>query len=362
MSDDDSDLKSSRREPGAVPYSPATQSTHLEDLPAWAHLFSAFPSRKILVVGDMMLDQFIWGKVQRISPEAPVPVVEVERESTQPGGASNVVNNIGALGAQTAMVGIVGDDDHGRTLCEELASAGVNITGVFVEKGGSTTVKTRIVAHSQQVVRVDRERSQPISPEAIEQLAFNAARETEEADAVVISDYAKGVVTHAVVNAIRNAARDRQIPVVANPKPRNLDAVFGITAISMNHPEAEQAVGHTLATWQDILSEGSKLCHRLGVSIVLVTLGSRGLLLFSLDAEPLHVPAAEVPVYDVAGAGDTVISAFALALSAGASPRVAADLANTAAGAVVKKVGVATASEEEILALYRESHARDRRL
>ena len=325
--------------------------------PDWIAFLPEFGRRNILVVGDMMLDRFIWGRVNRISPEAPVPVVEVERESVQPGGASNVVNNLVALGAHACMVGVVGGDAEGRQLRDELARAGADVSGVLVETDGVTTVKTRIVAHSQQLVRVDRERGSSLSAVTQEQLRESAARETGLVDAVVFSDYDKGVMSQKTVEAVRVAAAARGIPVVANPKPRNLDLLRGITAISLNHSEAEQAVGWTIGGDPDVRRAGETLLHRLETAHVLITLGGHGLALFSQGAEPFFLPAAEVPVYDVAGAGDTVISAFAMALSCGADARAAADLANLAAGAVVRKVGVATASVEEILLLHRELQA-----
>jgi len=323
----------------------------------WLKLLGAFAGARVLVVGDMMLDRFIWGKVSRISPEAPVPVVDVERESVQPGGASNVVNNVVALGARAYMVGVVGGDDEGRQLLGELSATGVDVSGVVIAEGLPTTLKTRIVAHSQQVVRVDRERRAPLPEEVHQRLADAAAGECERVDAVIISDYDKGVLDERLVSGVVRAAARRGVPVVANPKPKNLSLLHGVTAISLNHTEAQAASGLMIPDEESLERAGRKLLEDTGARHILITMGGRGLAVFSKGAPSFRAPAVEVPVYDVAGAGDTVVSTFTLAIHAGADAHAAAELANIAAGAVVRKVGVATVDEDEILLLYRELHA-----
>ena len=308
-----------------------------------------------MVIGDMMLDRFIWGRVRRISPEAPVPVVEVERESCQPGGASNVVNNIGALGARTCMVGVVGSDADGQILRDELSRAGVEVSGIAIDSDRPTAVKTRVVAHSQQVVRVDREARGPLSERTHQKIESSAAKESPFVDAVVFSDYSKGVLSRRLVEVVCESTLHRGVPVLGNAKPGNLDLFRGITMVSLNLSEAEAAVGFEIDGEASLSRAGLALLRRVETRYALITLGARGLALFTSGLEaPFRVPAINVPVYDVSGAGDTVISTLALALSAGSDARTAANLASMAAGTVVRKFGVATASRDEIVALYRE--------
>lgn len=323
----------------------------LPDASTWALLFARFDHLKVLVVGDVMLDRFIWGDVKRISPEAPVPVVEVQGETAQAGGAGNVANNMSALGATTFLLGVLGDDEHARVLQAELNRSGVDTSGIVVENCGATTVKTRVVAHAQQVVRVDRERGRPLSPSTVEELIINAQREAESVDVVVFSDYDKGVISQNLVEGVCQVAKRRGVPIIANPKPRNLEVFRRITAVSLNQSEAEQAAGFLFQDEADLRRAGELLLKRLEVLSLIITMGGNGLMLFEADQEPFHSSAIEVPVFDVAGAGDTMVSAFAMALGAGADARVGVKLANIAAGTVVKKVGVSTVTCDEILHL-----------
>jgi D-beta-D-heptose 7-phosphate kinase/D-beta-D-heptose 1-phosphate adenosyltransferase len=297
-----------------------------------------------------MLDEYVWGQVNRISPEAPVMVVDADRYTSVPGGAANVVNNLCALGATGAMVGIVGDDAAGQTLAEALAGEGADTSGLVTVAGRPTTRKTRIIAHSQQVVRVDHEKRGNLSDGALADLLASLERLCETADAIILSDYIKGVVAPEVIAKTVALSRRRSIPLTGNLKPRTISSESALTVLTLNLLEASQATtGDALDSDERLDAAGSELLAKTGSAHILITRGAHGLNLYSADAAPQHVPARPVEVYDVAGAGDTVISAMTLALAAGATPLEAVTLANHTAAEAVKKVGVATVSPGEIL-------------
>ena len=309
-------------------------------------LFDRMHNRNIMVIGDVMLDEWIWGTVTRISPEAPVPVVSVDDHSFTLGGAGNVANNLRALGASVQLVGSVGHDDLSERIGTLLDGIGVRRDGIIAVDDRPTTRKTRIVAHSQQVVRADWESTAPISSADSERIARFVRANARDADAVVVSDYGKGLISRDLVEAALGAPL-----VVVDPKPQNMALFEGVSCVAPNMHEAEIATGIRVA--DDVSLEGvaRSLLERLHCRYVVLTRGERGMALFSADGVQLHVPAVARTVYDVSGAGDTAVAVLTLAFAAGATPELALQLANFAAGAVVEKLGTATASADEILAL-----------
>ena len=315
-----------------------------------AALLKRARGQRILVVGDVMLDEFVWGRVSRISPEAPVPVVEVSHQTFHLGGAANVAANIRALGGGATVAGVVGQDPAGARVREELSEAGIETSLAASDSGRPTTLKTRIIAHSQQVVRADRERSDDI-PEALEDdLLARVRKALPGAGAVVLSDYQKGVVTKRLARAVFQAARRRGIPVLVDPKVRHFGLYRGAWLVTPNQLEAEQASGLRIRSTQDLAAAAARLLAQLRCAGVLVTRGEHGMSLFRPRRRAVHIPATAREVYDVTGAGDTVIATLALAIAARAVLDEAAQLANAAAGVVVGKLGTATASPEEVAA------------
>lgn len=321
----------------------------------------------MVVLGDLMMDEYVWGRTSRISPEAPVMVIDVERESRVPGGAANVVNNLLALGATVAVAGVVGNDEAGMALRADLEAAGADVSGIITDGSRPTTRKTRVVAHSQQVLRVDREQTQPIRAAIAAELNAHLAHAVERADALLISEYNKGVFTAEVAAAAVGLAKRHGVLLTSNPKPPNVRLLAGADAVSLNQFEAQILANDPrfLIAAEEVSSEGSfagrdgleeagrKLVQGLGIATLIVTLSSKGMTLFHADGTADHVPPHRVEVYDAAGAGDTVISTFSLALAAGASKHDAAVLGATAAACAVRKVGVETVTVEEIVAELR---------
>jgi D-beta-D-heptose 7-phosphate kinase/D-beta-D-heptose 1-phosphate adenosyltransferase len=307
-----------------------------------------FKQRSILVLGDLMMDEYIWGRVSRISPEAPVPVVEVTHESVRVGGAANVAANLRALGAQVHMLGAVGNDSVGERLVGELESLGIKADGVVVDRDRPTTVKTRVVAGSQHVVRFDREISRDLAPAATRRLAEAVRERLPHVDALVISDYAKGVVTPGLLRQALPLARRMGRIVTVDPKVRHFPLYRRATAVTPNHHEAAAAAGTVIRSEEDLVRVGLRLLHRLQAEALLVTRGELGMSLFERGRGVHHIPAVAKEVYDVTGAGDTVMSALTLALAAGATMRAAATIANHAAGVAVGKVGTAVVTLAEL--------------
>ncbi|HZJ42796.1 MAG TPA: D-glycero-beta-D-manno-heptose-7-phosphate kinase [Pyrinomonadaceae bacterium] len=306
----------------------------------------------ITVLGDVMLDEFVWGDVTRISPEAPVPVVDVRKESRHLGGAANVLANLSALGAVGSVVGVVGDDAAADYLRSDLASLGsVAIENLITDKTRPSTTKTRIVAHSQLVVRADRESRKLVGPEIENRIIERLKVSLNEAHAFVVSDYDKGVVTPRILSEVLPLAYGR-IPVLIDPKLRNFDSYRPATLITPNHHEALKMSNTEEDTDQGLKIAAEIIQERLGCDSVLITRGDRGMMLLGKDRSPVYVKTAAREVYDVTGAGDTVIAALAGALAAGASMLEAATFANHAAGIVVGKVGTATATAAELLETF----------
>jgi D-beta-D-heptose 7-phosphate kinase/D-beta-D-heptose 1-phosphate adenosyltransferase len=297
-----------------------------------------FAKARILVLGDVMLDQFIWGSVRRISPEAPVPVVDVQSETYMLGGAANVLHNLIALGGRASLCGLVGQDEAGRQVQELLDDLEVNGESVVACPDRPTTVKTRVVAHGQQVVRVDRESRKPAAKSEEGALIAQLERRVPLVDAVIVSDYAKGVVSRRVMEALRALVTTHGKPWAVDPKVPNMPLYAGATIVTPNHLEAAQAAGVEADAGGHVERAGRKLIKQHNFSYVLVTQGERGMTLFSPDGQT-HIPTVAKQVYDVTGAGDTVISTLTLGLVAGLTPLEAAVVANFAAGVVVGEVG-----------------------
>jgi len=309
-------------------------------------IFERASGRSILVVGDLMIDEWIWGTVARISPEAPVPVVAVSDHSFTLGGAGNVANNLHALHAKVVFAGSVGDDEFARQVRELLRGENVDESGVFTVYDRPTTRKTRVVAHNQQVVRADWESTAPLSGADRDALVGFVRARAARCDAVILSDYAKGLLCREIVEAAQACPL-----VLADPKPQNIGIFTGVTCVAPNAAEAATITGVPIGDDASLERAGVRLLDVLGCRYALITRGEHGMALFGREGERLQIPSVARTVYDVSGAGDTVIAVLALALSAQAPIEQAMQLANFAAGAVVEKLGTATASPDEILAL-----------
>ncbi len=311
-----------------------------------------FSHQRVVVFGDVMLDEFAWGDVTRISPEAPVPVVEIRRESIHLGGAANVLANLVALGACARVVGVVGSDRAGERLQTELIEAGALrvAESLIVDESRPSTVKTRIIAHNQLVVRADRERRTPVDAQTEGRIISVLRKALKEADAFVVSDYDKGAVTPRVLAEILPLAQKRGIPVLIDPKIRNFDCYRPATLVTPNHHEAQRLTNTEDETDEGMARAARLIRKRLECQSVLITRGQNGMILLEGNGEPVYVGTVAREVYDVTGAGDTVIATIASALSVGASLLEAAMLANHAAGIVVGKVGTATATAAELIA------------
>ena len=303
-----------------------------------------FPQASVLVVGDLILDHYVMGRVSRISPEAPVPVVHVESESLRLGGAANVFNNILALGGKADLCGVIGADESGRLLMKELGAKRSGRGGVVIDHDRPTTRKSRVIAHNQQIVRYDVEgRAELKAPMQRKIIRYIESR-LRELSCIVVSDYAKGVVTATLMAEITRLAALRKVPVIVDPKVEHFGFYKGVTVITPNHLEATQAAGVHGDDNQAINEAGAMIRQRLGCQSVLITRGEKGMSLYEGDGAFWHLPTQARQVYDVTGAGDTVIGTLALALSTGASIKAGAILANYAAGIVAGMVGTATVS------------------
>jgi rfaE bifunctional protein kinase chain/domain len=309
-------------------------------------LLARMAGRRIVVVGDLMIDEWIWGDVTRISPEAPVPVVAVRDHSFTLGGAGNVANNLRALGARVSFVGGIGKDAEGARIRAMFDDLGVDARGLVTLSDRPTTRKTRIVAHNQQVVRADWESVTALRDEDRARVADAVRAAIRDADAVVLSDYAKGLFSREIVDAALGAP-----VVVADPKPQNVALFAGVTCIGPNVGEASRASGIAIVDQDSLERAGRALLQILACRYVLITRGEHGMSLFGREGERIDVPAVARTVYDVSGAGDTVVAVLSLALAAGIRAETATQLANFAAGAVVEKLGTATATPAEIIAL-----------
>jgi rfaE bifunctional protein kinase chain/domain len=307
--------------------------------------------RRIVVLGDVMLDEFVWGDVTRISPEAPVPVVDVRRESVHLGGAANVLANLVALGTRGTVVGVVGNDATGERLRSSLNELGGGKDTLIVDDSRPSTSKTRIVAHNQLVVRADRESRRPVTANIEDQIIVQLKQILADASAFVVSDYDKGVVTPRILDEILPFAYER-LPVLVDPKLRNFDSYRPANLITPNHHEALRMSNMEDDSDEGLRNAAKAIQKRLNCDAVLITRGDKGMMLLGGNDETAYVKTAAREVYDVTGAGDTVIAALAAGLAAGATMIEAAMFANQAAGIVVGKVGTATASVDELRAAF----------
>jgi len=320
-----------------------------QDLNRLNKIISNFRDARVLVIGDLILDEFLWGDVSRISPEAPVPVVWVKRESFMPGGASNVANNIRSLGARTFIAGVIGDDERGAILKSELEQKGIDTRGIITDGSRPTTLKTRVVAHHQQVVRIDKESVSALSDEVISRIIAYTKSMIDKLDAVIIEDYGKGVITPRILRELVPLARKKQKIISVDPKEENLKYYKGITLITPNNHEASKAVGFEIKDAVTLKRAGAAMLKKFNCRIALITLGENGMAVFQKDKPMKQIPTVAQEVFDVSGAGDTVIACYTLALAAGADPVQAAHISNCAAGIVVGKVGIAVVSPEELV-------------
>ncbi len=315
------------------------------DIRRWV---DALAGKRIVVLGDVMLDRYLWGSVERISPEAPVPVVEVERESFSLGGAANVAHNIAALGGQPRLVAVVGEDAAGERFAAELGACGIASAHLVPDPRRRTTVKTRIVAHQQHVVRADEEDRHPVAGEVARRLVETLDRLLPEADALVVSDYGKGVIEPAVLVPALRVASGLGLTVSVDPKENHFPLYRGATVITPNLQEAGLSYGRRLRDEATLLEAGHALRERLDLECALITRGAEGMSLFLRDGRHVHLPTVAREVFDVTGAGDTVVAVLAQALAAGADLITAAVLANHAAGEVIRHTGTAVVEPEAL--------------
>ncbi len=312
-------------------------------------IVSKFSDLRIVALGDLMLDEFIWGEVRRISPEAPVPVVEVKRETWHPGGAGNVVSNLLELSARAIPVGVVGDDEAAKMLRDRFAERKAETDGIITDSSRPTTRKTRVVAHSQQMVRADREDRSPVSNAIEDRVVTAFSRALSEADAVIVSDYDKGLLTPRVLRAVIESAQSQGRIICLDPKIRNFAHYREVDVITPNQSEAERASGVEITDESSLVAAARRIRDLLSCKNVLITRGEHGMSMLGAEGETTHIPTVAREVYDVTGAGDTVIAALTLALASGANLNEAAIIANHAAGVVVGKVGTAAVSRDELL-------------
>ena len=325
--------------------------------PTLPRYLDRFPRTRVLVLGDVMLDEYVWGTVSRISPEAPVPVVAVRSESLKIGGAGNVAVNIASLGGQVEVVGVVGTDAAAERLTRELTLAGVQADGLVSDDTRPTTIKSRVVAGSQHVVRFDRESDAPLAPAVRARVLEQVRGRLAQADVLLISDYAKGVVGQRLVrDALALATRLRKM-VAVDPKVHHMSLFRNVTVLAPNHHEAAAAARILVREEADLLRAGTRLLNQLKARAVLITRGEQGMSLFEAGHGVTHIPTFAREVYDVTGAGDTVMAGLALGLAAGASFKDAAVLANCAAGVVVGKRGTASVSRAELRDALKERTA-----
>ncbi len=303
--------------------------------------FSTFNECNVMIVGDIILDEFVYGSVERISPEAPVPVVEVEKETHLLGGAANVLSNVTSLEGQTFLYGVIGCDDAGQKVLQLLKERKCSTQGIVTDKRRRTTIKTRVIANNQQVVRFDKENRCPLSNEEFDRLKTKIEASIQYVDIIIISDYGKGVITDNLMKFLRKKSKALKKPLLVDPKIRNSELYRGATYITPNHKEAENMTGIKIIDNKSLCQAGNSLMEMLECEAVIITRGERGMSIFEKDGTVTDIPAIAREVYDVTGAGDTVIGVLGLGLAAKLNLLQAAFLANIAAGIVVGEVGTA---------------------
>ena len=320
-------------------------------------LFNRIGSIRCLVVGDLMLDEYLWGKAERISPEAPVQVVDVIREELRLGGAGNVVNNLAALGAQVAVCSVVGEDDNGAALLENFNRRGVSVDALFRDPARRTSRKTRVVASNQQIVRIDRETREALSAEMEARVCNWLSTHAAAFDVILLSDYLKGVLTPLVIETVTAAACPAAIPVLVDPKGTDFGRYHGATILTPNRKEAEAAAGIAIRDNTSLERAAGTIMEKAGLEYLLITRSEEGMSLFSRSGEAVHIPTVAREVFDVSGAGDTVLASLAVGVAAGLGMAEAACLANIAAGIAVGKLGTSTVSPAEIINAVALSHS-----
>jgi D-beta-D-heptose 7-phosphate kinase/D-beta-D-heptose 1-phosphate adenosyltransferase len=323
-------------------------------IPRVQEILDGFEGRRVLILGDVMLDRYLWGGGVRISPEAPVPIVETRDQTHRLGGAANVARNIAVMGGKPQLVGVAGPDAEGEILRSVMEDAGLSAEGLVVDDGRPTTLKTRVVARGQQIVRADRESRHEIQGEILDAVMALILDWTADADAVIVSDYGKGVITGPLLERILPLWRERGLYVCVDPKESHLMSYRGVTLITPNQSEAGFAYGRRIHDMRTLEEVGLGLLRHLETDAVLMTRGEEGMSLFSRGGRVQHFPTVGTEVFDVTGAGDTVVSSFALALSAKATFEESTILSNHAAGCVIREVGTAAATREGILASFRD--------
>lgn len=307
-----------------------------------------FKNIRAMVIGDLMIDEYLWGEVDRISPEAPVPVVSVRKESHTLGGAGNVINNLKAMGACVIPVGTAGTGTAGRMIYEKLDALQIPVDAVISEKDRPTTRKTRVIASNQQVVRIDKEIKKNITDATLEKLITLIEENISNVDLIILSDYDKGLITKPLVHKLVQLAKEKKVMTLADPKSLNFLKYQNVSVLTPNQKEAGLAVNMDIKTGDELIEAGWKLMDQVGLEKLLITCGKDGMVLFEPGKKPHAIASKARQVFDVSGAGDTVISLLGLGLASGAGFIESAMLANTAAGIVVGKLGTATASVEEL--------------
>jgi len=315
------------------------------DLKAWIRRFS---DTKILVIGDIILDKFVWGDVSRISPEAPVPVVEVTQETKRLGGAANVLNNIASLGGHPILCGVVGEDRSGSEIIERIQNLGLAVEGIVPVNDRPTSVKSRVVARNQQVVRFDRESRKRIQPEGVHRILDFVKQVRSEVNVIIVADYGKGVISEVMMEGLRSLVWDSDVIIGVDPKTGNFPSYKGVDTITPNHHEAGAYCGVEIHDEQSLLEAGRQMLETLEAGSVLITQGKDGMTLFERGGETTHIPTVARKVFDVTGAGDTVISTLCMGLAAGMDLKSAAVVANYAAGIVVGELGTSTVTVDEL--------------
>lgn len=331
----------------------------MSDIPAGRlrEILGEIRSVNVMVIGDVMLDKYVWGSVSRISPEAPVPVVDIREETTRLGGAANVANNIVSLGAASSVFGVTGEDVDGAELRREIESRGIDPSGMAALGSRPTTIKTRVIAHNQQVVRTDRESRAELMGSEEQAMIDTITGRLGEFQGIVISDYGKGVITKRLLDALIPEARSGGIVLSVDPKETHFLNYKNVSLITPNVYEAGAAIGRRISDDRSLLEGGWELFDILAPDALLITRGESGMSLFEAERSHTHFPTVSRQVYDVTGAGDTVITSFTLALCAGASMSEAAHIANHSAGIVIRDVGTGTVDPDQLLASF-ETHSK----
>lgn len=322
----------------------------MQKMPDFAKLYSGFRSMNVLVLGDVMLDSYQWGKVQRISPEAPVPIIEINREEYRLGGAANVALNLAALGARVMAIGLIGNGANGKKMQELFISSNLDSSGLIRDESRKTTIKTRIGAANQQIVRIDHEDTHYIHDSVKSRVLTKLKRHITECDILVIEDYNKGLLSPELISETLALCAKHKVPVSVDPKQKNFFAYKGVEIFKPNYIELQTNLGLKFESDEQFHAAANQLREKLSARHLVVTRGAKGMFIFSGQKETLHLPSSAREVFDVSGAGDTVISALSLAYAAGADIFSAATFASQAAGVVCGKMGTSSATSDEILA------------